>query len=93
MRQNLLHVEGKRAVLLTILNNGDASTLDVMNRVTAALPSTNISGAVPRLDLGAQEWPTIVRSSRTSHRTAHMLRRSTAAVAHEAGAAQAGVRR
>src|SRR6185437_7217860 len=31
--------DGKRAVLLTIIKNGDASTLDVVNRVRAALPA------------------------------------------------------
>src|ERR1700761_1387749 len=36
---NIVHAEGKRAVLLTILKNGDASTLDVVNRVKAALPA------------------------------------------------------
>ncbi len=36
---NIVHAEGKRAVLLTIIKNGDASTLDVVNRVKAALPS------------------------------------------------------
>jgi multidrug efflux pump subunit AcrB len=36
---NIVHAAGKRAVLLTIIKNGDASTLDVVNRVKAALPS------------------------------------------------------
>jgi multidrug efflux pump subunit AcrB len=36
---NIVHAEGKRAVLLRIINNGDASTLDVVNRVKAALPA------------------------------------------------------
>ncbi len=36
---NIVHAEGKRAVLLTIIKNGDASTLDVVNNVKAALPS------------------------------------------------------
>jgi multidrug efflux pump subunit AcrB len=36
---NIVHTEGKRAVLLTIIKNGDASTLDVVNQVKAALPS------------------------------------------------------
>jgi multidrug efflux pump subunit AcrB len=39
VQQNVVHAEGKRAVLLTILKNGDASTLDVVNRVKAALPA------------------------------------------------------
>ena len=36
---NIVHAEGKRAVLLTIIKNGDASTLDVVKNVKAALPS------------------------------------------------------
>jgi multidrug efflux pump subunit AcrB len=36
---NIVHAAGKRSVLLTIIKNGDASTLDVVNRVKAALPS------------------------------------------------------
>jgi multidrug efflux pump subunit AcrB len=39
VQQNIVHSEGKRAVLLTIIKNGDASTLDVVNRVKAALPA------------------------------------------------------
>ncbi len=39
VQQNIVHAEGKRAVLLTIIKNGDASTLDVVNRVKAALPA------------------------------------------------------
>jgi multidrug efflux pump subunit AcrB len=42
---NIVHAEGKRAVLLTIIKNGDASTLDVVNRVKAALPA--IQNAAP----------------------------------------------
>ncbi len=33
-----MRAEGKRSVLLTIIKNGNASTLDVVNRVKAALP-------------------------------------------------------
>jgi multidrug efflux pump subunit AcrB len=36
---NIVHAEGKRAVLLTIIKNGDASTLDVVKNVKAALPT------------------------------------------------------
>ena len=36
---NIVRAEGKRSVLLTIIKNGDASTLDVVNRVKAALPA------------------------------------------------------
>src|SRR6201987_1243740 len=39
VQQNIVHAQGKRSVLLTIIKNGDASTLDVVNRVKAALPS------------------------------------------------------
>ena len=39
VQQNIVHSEGKRSVLITIIKNGDASTLDVVNRVKAALPS------------------------------------------------------
>ncbi|WP_437318944.1 efflux RND transporter permease subunit [Sorangium sp. So ce385] len=37
---NMVHVEGKRSVLLSILKNGSASTLDVTSRIHAMLPST-----------------------------------------------------
>ena len=39
VQQNIVHSEGRRSVLLTIIKNGDASTLDVVNRVKAALPA------------------------------------------------------
>jgi len=39
VQQNLVHANGRRSVLLTIIKNGDASTLDVVKRVKAALPS------------------------------------------------------
>ena len=39
VQQNVVHADGQRSVLLTIIKNGDASTLDVVNRVKAALPS------------------------------------------------------
>jgi multidrug efflux pump subunit AcrB len=39
VQQNIVRSEGKRSVLITIIKNGDASTLDVVNRVKAALPS------------------------------------------------------
>ncbi len=35
---NLVHVEGKRSVLLSILKNGDASTLEVNRRIREAIP-------------------------------------------------------
>ncbi len=39
VQQNVVRTEGKRSVLLTIIKNGDASTLDVVNRVKAAMPT------------------------------------------------------
>jgi multidrug efflux pump subunit AcrB len=39
VQQNVVDAEGRRAVLLTVIKNGDASTLDVVNRVKAMLPS------------------------------------------------------
>ena len=38
VQQNVVHAEGKKSVLLTIIKNGDASTLDVVNRIKTALP-------------------------------------------------------
>ena len=38
VQQNIVRTEGQRSVLLTIIKNGDASTLDVVSRVKAALP-------------------------------------------------------
>ena len=35
---NMVHVEGRRSVLMAILKNGDASTLDVIDAVKAAMP-------------------------------------------------------
>ncbi len=37
VQQNVVRTEGRRSVLLSIIKNGDASTLDVVNRVKAAL--------------------------------------------------------
>ncbi len=45
VQQNIVRTNGRRAVLLTIIKNGDASTLDVVNRVKAALP--DIRAAAP----------------------------------------------
>jgi multidrug efflux pump subunit AcrB len=39
VQQNIVRTGGQRSVLLTIIKNGDASTLDVVNRVKAALPA------------------------------------------------------
>ena len=38
VQQNVVRADGRRSVLLTIIKNGDASTLDVVNRVKAAMP-------------------------------------------------------
>jgi multidrug efflux pump subunit AcrB len=35
---NLVHVEGRRSLLMTILKNGDASTLEVNRRIREAIP-------------------------------------------------------
>lgn len=45
VQQNIVRANGRRAVLLTIIKNGDASTLDVVSRVKAALPE--IRAAAP----------------------------------------------
>jgi multidrug efflux pump subunit AcrB len=38
VQQNIVRTNGRRSVLLTIIKNGDASTLEVVNAVRAALP-------------------------------------------------------
>jgi multidrug efflux pump subunit AcrB len=50
VQQNIVHAEGKRGVLLTIIKNGNASTLDVVNRVKAALPEIQ-RAAPPGMDI------------------------------------------
>ncbi len=50
VQQNIVRAEGKRSVLLTIIKNGDASTLDVVNRVKAALPGHPEGGAARHED-------------------------------------------
>ena len=50
VQQNIVRADGRRAVLLTIIKNGDASTLDVVNRVKAALPDIQKS-APPGMDI------------------------------------------
>src|SRR5271165_2866294 len=45
VQQNIVRTDGKRGVLLTIIKNGDASTIDVVNGVKAALPT--IRAAAP----------------------------------------------
>ena len=46
VQQNVVHAEGKASVLITIIKNGDASTLDVVNAVKAAMPG--IQAAAPK---------------------------------------------
>jgi multidrug efflux pump subunit AcrB len=50
VQQNIVRAEGKHSVLLTIIKNGDASTLDVVNRVKAALPEIQ-KAAPPGMDI------------------------------------------
>jgi multidrug efflux pump subunit AcrB len=50
VQQNIVRAEGKRSVLLTIIKNGNASTLDVVNRVKAALPEIR-KAAPPGMDI------------------------------------------
>ncbi len=45
VQQNIVRADGKRSVLLTVIKNGDASTVDVVNGVKAALPA--IRAAAP----------------------------------------------
>ena len=45
VQQNIVRADGKRSVLLTVIKNGDASTVDVVNGVKAALPT--IRAAAP----------------------------------------------
>jgi multidrug efflux pump subunit AcrB len=45
VQQNIVRTNGKRSVLLTVIKNGDASTVDVVNGVKAALPA--IRAAAP----------------------------------------------
>jgi multidrug efflux pump subunit AcrB len=45
VQQNIVRSNGKRSVLLTVIKNGDASTIDVVNGVKAALPE--IRAAAP----------------------------------------------
>src|SRR5579863_10294883 len=50
VQQNIVHTNGRRSVLLTIIKNGDASTLDVVNRVKAAMPDI-IKAAPPGMQV------------------------------------------
>jgi multidrug efflux pump subunit AcrB len=50
VQQNVVRVDGRRSVLLTIIKNGNASTLDVVNRVKAAMPDIQ-KAAPPGMDI------------------------------------------
>jgi multidrug efflux pump subunit AcrB len=50
VQQNIVRAGGKRSVLLTIIKNGEASTLDVVNRVKAALPGVR-AAAPPGMEI------------------------------------------
>jgi multidrug efflux pump subunit AcrB len=50
VQQNVVRTDGKRSVLLTIIKNGEASTLDVVNRVKAALPGVR-AAAPPGMNI------------------------------------------
>ncbi len=50
VQQNIVHTNGRRSVLLTIIKNGNASTLDVVNRVKAAMPDIE-KAAPPGMDV------------------------------------------
>ncbi len=49
-QQNIVRQDGKRGVLLTILRNGAASTLEVVNRIKAAMPRI-LASAPPDLQV------------------------------------------
>ena len=50
VQQNVVRANGKRSVLITIIKNGDASTLTVVNAVKAALPEI-LKAAPPGMDV------------------------------------------
>jgi multidrug efflux pump subunit AcrB len=50
-QQNIVRTEGKRSTLLTILKNGNASTLDIVNSVKELLPGIQ-AAAPPGLKIG-----------------------------------------
>jgi multidrug efflux pump subunit AcrB len=49
-QQNIVRKDGVRGALLTVLKSGSASTLDVVNRVKAAMPRI-LSGVPPELEV------------------------------------------
>src|SRR6476619_4545190 len=50
VQQNVVRADGRRSVLLSIIKNGNASTLDVVNRVKAALKTAR-AAAPPGLQI------------------------------------------
>jgi multidrug efflux pump subunit AcrB len=50
VQQNIVRANGRRSVLLTIIKNGDASTLDVVNAVKAAIPEL-LKAAPPGMEM------------------------------------------
>jgi hypothetical protein len=82
VQQNIVHAGGKHAVLLTIIRNGDASTLDVVNRVKAAGAHNPESGAAWRADQHAV-WPVGVRPAGDRKRAARGCYRRGALLSFE----------
>ena len=50
VQQNVVRTDGRRSVLLTIIKNGEASTLDVVKRVKEALPGVR-AAAPPGMEI------------------------------------------
>ena len=73
VQQNIVRADGKRSVLLTIIKNGDASTLDVVNRVKAALPEIQ-KAAPPGMNIDYAVRPIGVRAERDRQRPARRAR-------------------
>ena len=48
LQQNIVHVDGARAVLSTVLKNGQASTIDVVNGIKNLLPVLQASNCPTR---------------------------------------------
>ena len=54
VQQNIVRKDGRRSVLLSIIKNGNASTLDVVNGVREAL-KTSRAAAPPGLEITEQQ--------------------------------------
>ena len=71
VQQNIVRENGARSVLLSIIKNGNASTLDVVNRVKDAL-KTMRAAAPPGLKINElfdqSKFVTVVRSGRSARR-------------------------